>query len=109
MNPFVGFPSIELLKRNKKHAIKISKSNLVIEPIKGVHRVLEWHETEGKFHILAGGEIVLHFIPVDITIEMAQKFFEKNKITQDIIDEMKRSEPTDEELNRMLHEDYIKK
>lgn len=40
LNPMVGFPSIELIKRNKRHATKISKSELVIEPIKGVHRVL---------------------------------------------------------------------
>jgi len=100
--PCVGFPSIELKKRNKKHARIISKSELVIEPIIGVHRILDWHEVDGKFQILAGGEIVLNFIPVDITIEMAEKFFKDSKISQSMIDEIKSNQPTDEELNEQF-------
>lgn len=88
----------------------VSKSDLVIEPIEGVHRVLGWHEIEGKYHILAGGQIVLHFIPMDITEEIAEKFFKGNKISQKMIDEMKGNELTDEELNEKLQQEgYIKK
>jgi len=77
-----GTPSIEIYKRLKKHAIKISKNVNVIPPIKGIHRILDWHTVEGKLHKLAGGEIVLHFIPLEISDEKIQTFTEKTKILE---------------------------
>ena len=77
-----GCPSIEIYKRNKKHAIKISKNENVISPIEGIHRILDWHTVEGKLHKLAGGEIVLHFKPLEISDKEIQTFNEKTKILE---------------------------
>jgi len=86
-----GCPTIEIYKRNKKHAIKISKDKNVIDPIDGVHRVLSWHSVEGKLHKLAGGEIVLHFIPVEIPDDDIQDFIE-NKKMKELFEYMKKSD-----------------
>jgi len=77
-----GTPNIEIYKRLKKHAIKISKNINVIPPIKGIHRILDWHTVEGKLHKLAGGEIVLHFSPLEISDDEIKTFTEKTKILE---------------------------
>jgi len=79
-----GLPSIELYKRNKKHAAIISKDDKFITPIKGIHRVLDWHEVQGKYHILANNEIVLHFLPVVIDEEMITEFLNKTGLSKDV-------------------------
>jgi len=86
-----GLPSVQIYKRNGKHATKISAHETIIEPIKGVHRILDWHTTKGKFHKLAGGEIVLHFLPVDITDEIMNDFLTKTKLI-DKVEEFKKHE-----------------
>lgn len=86
-----GLPSVEIYKRNGKHAAKISAHETIIEPIEGVHRILDWHTTKGKFHKLAGGEVVLHFLPVDITDEMMNDFLTKTKLI-DKVGEFKKHE-----------------
>jgi len=75
-----GTPSIEIYKRLKKHAIKISKNENVISPIEGIHRILDWHTVEGKLHKLAGGEIILHFKPLEITDEEIKEFDNRTKM-----------------------------
>jgi len=86
-----GFPAIEFYKRKRKYAKEISKHLEIIKPIKGVHRILDWHTVRGKYHCLAGGETVLHFLPLEITDEMAIKFLTDIKMI-DKIDEFKKQE-----------------
>lgn len=62
-----GFPSIIFDKGKRKLASLIEENELVIPPIKGVHRILEWHTVKGKRHCLAGGETVLHCLPTEMT------------------------------------------
>ncbi len=90
-----GTPSIEIYKRLKKHAIKISKNINVIKPIEGIHRILDWHTVEGKLHKLAGGEIVLHFIPLEISDDDIKEFNEKTKI----LELLKKMEKNDNVVN----------
>ena len=100
-----GFPSVELYKRQMKHAKIISEHESVIEAIEGVHRVLSWHETTGRFHKLAGGEVVLHFLPVDITDEKMVKFLTDAKLI-DRVEEFKnpppQAEPPNEKFSGLL-------
>lgn len=86
-----GFPSIEIYNRQRKHAKIISENETVIKGIKGVHGILDWHTTKGKFHILAGGQTVLHFLPLDITDEMMIDFLTKTKLINHV-DEFKEKE-----------------
>jgi hypothetical protein len=72
-----GFPKIEFFKRKKTHAKIIAKNDLFIKPIKGIHRFLEWHKLEGKLHILAAGQIVLHATPDILPDEKCADFFKK--------------------------------
>jgi hypothetical protein len=60
-------PNIELNNRCRKYAKLLEKREDIIEPIKGIHRILEWHTVKGKCHNLAGGQTVLHFLPVKIS------------------------------------------
>lgn len=85
-----GFATIEFVPRNKGLARKLSKNELFIEPIKGVHRVLDWHEVEDKMHILAGGEIVLHAIPNELSDETCKDFFKD--FTDEMIENIKKKE-----------------
>ena len=87
-----SFPSIEVFKGNRtKHATKFAKLEGVIEPIMGIHRVLDWHEVKGKFHILAGGETIIHFLPLDISVETVIDFLTKVKMI-DKVEEFKKHE-----------------
>jgi hypothetical protein len=81
-----GFPTIELYNRCRKYSKLIVKSKETIEPIKGVHRVLEWHTVKGKLHILAGGQTVIHFLPLNITDDEMVKFLTKTKLIDKVND-----------------------
>jgi len=65
-----GFPSIEFHKRKRKFAKMIEADEDVIVPIPTIHRILDWHDVKGKMHCLAGGETVMHVLPVEITEEL---------------------------------------
>ncbi len=71
-----GFPSIQLHKRKRKFAKKF-KTDLLIKPIKGVHRVLDWHTVSGYEHRLAGGQTVLHGTPSVFTKELMDEWIIK--------------------------------
>jgi len=86
-----GLPSIKIYNKQRKHAKIISEHENIIEGIIGVHGILDWHTTKGKFHILAGGETVLHFLPLNITDEMMIDFLTKTKLI-DHVDEFKENE-----------------
>lgn len=95
-----GLPSIMVDKRKRaKHARKFVDLDGAIEPIKGVHRVLAWHDTEGKLHKLAGGQTVINFMPVEITREAMIDFLTKTKLI-DKVDEFKEGE--DERLQKAV-------
>lgn len=89
-----GLPSIELYKGKRKYSKLLSKDLNIIEPIKGVHRILDWHTVKGKNHCLAGGETVLHLNPVEITDEMMMDFVTKVNLL-DKIEEFKKKEKDD--------------
>lgn len=87
-----GFPSIEIYKGNRiKHATKFAKLEGTIEPIKGVHRILDWHDVKGKFHILAGGETIIHFLPLDLSTDTVIDFLTKVELI-DKVEEFKKHE-----------------
>ena len=65
-----GFPSIEFYKRKRKLAALVAKDDMVIAPIEGIHRILDWHTVKNKMHCLAGGETVLHVLPEEMTEEI---------------------------------------
>jgi len=70
-----GAPEIMFYKRCRKYCHDFIDMDEVIEPIKGVHRVLDWHTVQKKkMHCLAGGETVLHFMPYNISDEVMAKF-----------------------------------
>lgn len=74
-----SFPNIVFQKGCRYHAKKFIK--YAIEPIIGLHRILEWHDIrEKKMHCLAGGQTVLHFLPLDITNEEIDNFIKKLKL-----------------------------
>lgn len=89
-----GVPQVRLLNRCRKYAKLIEKREDVIEPIEGIHRILRWHTIKGKYHILAGGETVLYFLPVKITDEEAIDFLTKTELI-DKVDEIKKIEKND--------------
>lgn len=86
-----GFPSIEFHKRKRKILInsQITDDTLVIEPIKGVHRILDWHTVKNKMHCLAGGQTVLYLLPTEITDELLQEWVIKLNL-QPIVDKTKK-------------------
>ena len=81
-----GLPTIELYNRCRKYSKLIVKSKETIEPIEGVHRVLAWHTVKGKLHILAKGQTVIHFLPLNITDEDMVDFLTKS----DLIDKIEK-------------------
>ena len=86
-----GSPSIEFHKRKRKFAEPLKNHKDVIKPIKGIHRILEWHKVRGNYHCLAGGQTVLHFMPVNITDEMMQDFLIKTNLI-DFVEKFKADE-----------------
>lgn len=78
------FPLIELFKRKRKFAKKLQSHPDIIAPIEGIHGVLEWHTVKGKLHCLAGGETVLHLIPLNITNEMMDEFLTKTNLIDQV-------------------------
>ena len=72
-----GFPSIEFHKRKRKLAAIVVKDDMVIAPIEGIHRILDWHTVKGKMHCLVGGETVLHVLPDEMTEEVMTEWIEK--------------------------------
>lgn len=93
----VGWPTIEIFKfkGNKKIARKLAQSDIIIEPVKGFHRILDWHDVDGKLQILGGGQIILNAISDLLDMDMCDKFLQDIKITQEMIDNFKRSEKDD--------------
>jgi len=89
----VGWPTIEFYKGNKiKNKIKkIAENDIFLKPIKGWHRVLDWHKVEGKLHILANENksIVLHSLSDSLSDETVNDFLIKNKLTPEIVEEIK--------------------
>ena len=75
-----GFPSIMFYKRKRKLVSLIKENDLIMKPIKGVHRILDWHTVKGNMHCLAGGETVLHCIPTIMTEELIEEWIIKLKI-----------------------------
>lgn len=86
-----GFPLIELFNRKRKFSKKLQSHPDIIAPIEGVHGVLEWHTVRGKLHCFAGGQTVLHFIPINITNEMMDEFLTKTNLI-DKVEEFKNKE-----------------
>ena len=85
-----GFPSMEFLKRKRKLVAnsKIAEDALVIKPIQGIHRILDWHSVKGKMHCLAGGQTVLHLMPAELTDELMQEWITKLEL-QPLVDKTK--------------------
>ena len=79
-----GFPSITFYKRKRKFAKLIQKDELILKPIEGVHRILDWHTVEGNLHCLANGESVLYTIPSELTEELIKDHITKLGL-QDIV------------------------
>ena len=75
------FPSIEWYKGSQKYAKLFVDEPLCIKPLPGVHRVLDWHTKRGKFHVLAGGQTVLHFLPFELTVDTVTTFLNRIGIT----------------------------
>ncbi len=74
-----SYPQIIFEKRCRQHAKKFAE--YAITPIKGVHRILDWHDVkENKLHCLARGETVLHFQSPDISNEKIDKFIKDLKL-----------------------------
>jgi hypothetical protein len=87
-----GLPSIEFYKRlRKKYASLFIDDPQIIIPIEGVHRILGWHTVKGKMHCLAGGQTVLHCLPVEITDKMMTDFLTKSKLI-DQVEKFKKNE-----------------
>lgn len=85
-----GSPEIMFYKRCRKYCHDFIDMDEVIEPIKGVHRVLDWHSIKKKkMHCLAGGETVLHFMPYNISNEVMADFL--NKTGLDVMIEKSKS------------------
>ncbi len=75
-----GFPEIMFYKRKRKLAEIIESDATFIIPIEGIHRILGWHSVKGKKHCLAGGETVLHVLPVVMTDTIMEEWIDKLKI-----------------------------
>jgi hypothetical protein len=82
-------PSVELFKRQGKHATILAQHEDFIAPIKGIDRILGWHTVKGKLHKLAGGQTVLHCKQLEISDEFIDGFFEKSPDLKPLIEEMK--------------------
>lgn len=78
-----GWPTIELLKfkGNKKIARSLAESDIIIEPVEGYHRILDWHDVCGKLHILAGGQIILNSLTDELKDQHVSKFINDNNLT----------------------------
>ena len=98
------FPSITISRRYRtKHARKIAENENVIAPIKSVHRILQWHDVEGKLHKLAGGETLLHFKHLDISIYEAMEMLKSCGFTKKHIEEFKKEDGrTSKEIKEMF-------
>lgn len=83
-----GSPSIEFNKRCRKYSRMLIGCEEIIEPIEGIHRILEWHDVEGKLHKLAGGQTILHFKPFEITEDEMIRFLTKTNLL-DKVDKLK--------------------
>jgi hypothetical protein len=86
-----GFPSMEFLKSKRKIVTnsKIAEDAMVIKPIEGIHRILDWHTVKSKMHCLAGGQTVLHLMPVELTEELMQEWITKLQL-QPLVDKTKK-------------------
>ena len=80
-----GWPSIEVLKfkGNKKVAKDLAILDRVIEPVKGYHRILDWHEVEGKMQKLAGGQIILNILSSEMPNDLCDKLLSNSGFIQD--------------------------
>lgn len=76
------YPEIMMYKGHKGISKEISKDVNALVPIEGHHRILDWHDVEDKLHLLAGGEIVIHFLPLELSIEKVEKFVNNTKLDQ---------------------------
>jgi hypothetical protein len=85
----IGFPSIEFCKKKRKYAEKIKNNPIFIKPIIGLHRVLDWHTVRGKFHCLAGGQTILHSIPIEISDDKIQDFIIRKNLG-DLVEKTKK-------------------
>lgn len=86
-----GLPSVEFYKRKRKYCQLIEDNPAIIEPIKGVHRILDWHTVKGKQHRLAGGETILHFLPVEMPEDLIQDLLTKTGLINKV-DEFQETE-----------------
>jgi len=79
----VGWPTIEILKfrGNKKVAKDLATLDRVIEPIRGYHRILDWHEVEGKMQKLAGGQIILNLLSHEMPDDLCDQLLGDNIIS----------------------------
>ena len=76
-----GFPTIMFHKRQRKLAKLIINHTDVIAPIPGIHRILEWHSVKNKkLQCLAGGQTIMHILPVELTEEILDDEIKKLKL-----------------------------
>ena len=83
----VGWPTIEIFKfrGNKKVAKDLATLDRVIEPVKGYHRILDWHEVKGKMQKLAGGQIILNLLSHEMPDDLCDQLLGDNIISKSII------------------------
>ena len=80
------FPEINVLKRNRKHARAIAQLLSAIEPVKGVHRILDWHDIkEEKLHCLANGSTIVHFKKPEISVDSVRGLLHFNGFDHEAI------------------------
>ena len=74
-----GFPHIIFEPRKRKLIIvsKIMNDELIIKPINGIHRILDWHNVKNKMHCLAGGQTILHLAPIVLTEEIIKEYIKR--------------------------------
>jgi hypothetical protein len=90
-----SFPEVTFYKNYRKHALKFKEH--AIAPIMGVHRVLEWHEIKSeKLHCLAGGETILHFMPIEINNKKIDSFIKENKLEKLLGESLRMEGDTDD-------------
>lgn len=89
-----GWPTIEILKfsGNKKVVKDLATLDRVIEPVKGYHRILDWHEVEGKMQRLAGGQIILNLLSFEMPDDACDKLLRDSGFTQEKIDAIRAAE-----------------
>lgn len=84
------YPAIEFFEGCKEYAKEFVNEECIIAPIPGIHRVLDWHEVEEeKYHMLAGGQTILHVKPFVFTCEEVDEFLigihkDQNKVDEAI-------------------------